>query len=529
MLWVQPLDGLVAQPLAGTEDAFAPFWSPDSRFVGFFASSNPVGAVNGRLKKIDAAGGPPLTLCDFPAGAVGATWNRDDVILFTTTGPTHDGAIRRVSGAGGQSSIVMAPDTKNGEAEYWWPFFLPDGRHFLYLALGPGSQGGSRLGPLGIYVGSLESEERKLLVRGGSNAKYAQGYLMFLRETTLMAQPLDVRRLEVSGDAVPIAEQVQIGGAAGVTGAFTVSDDGVLAYQTGSGDVRSQLVWFDRSGKQIDVLGDPADYADVELSPDGRRGAVSVPDPAARTRDIWMFDVARGLRTRFTFDPTDDWSVVWSPDGSRVVFNSRRKGALDFYQKTSSGAGADEELLVDSNEKYPLAWSRDGRYILYGVRGSGGFDLWVLPLSGDRKPVPFVQTPFNEIPALFSPDGRWIAYGSNESGRTEVYVAPFPDAGGKWQVSTAGGTLPRWRGDGREIFYMDPDNTLMAAEVNGQDSAFEVGAVRELFETRPRAMRSSYDVTADGQRFLINTLEEPASATALPITLVVNWPALVKN
>jgi serine/threonine protein kinase/Tol biopolymer transport system component len=537
-LWVQSLDGLSAQPLAGTEGAFVPFWSPDSRFIGFFAG--------GSVKRIDATGGPPLTLVD-NSGATqgGATWNRDDVILFAAYGVGNP--IRRVPASGGVPTPVTTLHVEEGETRHAFPFFLPDGRHFLFLAVGSKTAGPNS--PSGIYVAALDSNERKLLVPGGSNAMYAQGYLFFLREQTLTAQPFDAELLEFTGDAVPIAERVGIGGQTGVAGGFTVSQSGVLAYETGSAGqgvvsagVPAQLVWFDRSGKQIGVLGDHARSGHVQLAPDGRRLAVSVFDLARTSRDIWLFDIARGLRTRFTFDVADEQASVWSPDGSRVVFNSRRKGPLDLYQKASSGADAEEELLADGLLKSPSDWSSDGRFILFLVEApSTGADLWVLPLFGDRKPFPFLQTQFNELPGGFSPDGRWIAYVSNESGRSEVYVSPFPEPGrvrsaaatletqgGKWQVSTAGGYQPRWRRDGKEIFYLGPDDKLMSAAVNGAGSAFEVGAVRPLFDTRAGGPGFLYDVSADGQRFLVNTLVEELSESA-PITLVVNWPALLKK
>jgi Tol biopolymer transport system component len=323
----------------------------------------------------------------------------------------------------------------------------------------------------------------------------------------------------------------------------------VLAYEIGSAGqglvsagVPTQLVWFDRSGKQIGVLGDNARSGHLQLAPDGRRLAVSVFDLAQTSRDIWLFDIARGLRTRFTFHLADEQASVWSPDGSRVVFSSRRRGRLDLYQKASSGAGAEEELLADGLSKSPSDWSSDGRFMLFGVDNSPtDGDLWVLPLFGDRKPFPFLQTQFNELFGGFSPDGRWIAYASDESGRNEVYVTPFPGPGrvrsaaaaletqgGKWQVSTAGGDQPRWRRDGKEIFYLGPDGKLVSAAVNGAGSAFEVGAVRPLFDTRASGPGFLYDVSADGQRFLVNTLAEEVSASA-PITLVVNWPALLKK
>jgi len=521
-LWVQSLDGLSAEPLNGTEGVRTAFWSPDSRFIGFFA--------RGKVLRIDAAGGPPLILADANA-APGLAWSRDGTIVFASFGPGNP--LRRVSASGGVPFPATTLNADNGETQHWFPFFLPDGRHFLYLALGSKSAGPNS--PSGIYVTALDSNERKLLVPGGSNAMYAQGYLFFLREQTLMAQPFDIERLELAGEAVPIAEQVTIGGTSGVVGDFSISEVGVLAYRTGpaavggSAGVPSQLAWFDGSGKLVGVLGDRARSAELELAPDGRRVAVSIFDPALRSRDIWLFDVARGLRTRVTFDPAEEWAPIWSPDGSRVVFNSLRKGHLDLYQKALSGTGVEEELLVDGLQKVPLDWSPNGRFILFGVTApQTGNDLWVLPLYGDRRAFPFLQTPFSEVAGRFSPDGRWIAYVSNESGKAEVYVAPFPGPGDKWQVSAMGGNFPRWRRDGKEIFYLAPDNKLMSAVVNGAGSAFEVGALRSLFETRPTTQaRSMYDVSPDGQRFLVNMLVDDVAAA--PITLVVNWPALLKK
>jgi Tol biopolymer transport system component len=529
-LWVQSLDGLAGQPLAGTEGALMPFWSPDSRFIGFVA--------RGKVKKIDATGGPPLILAEHTGGGnAGATWNRDGVILLS--GPRLGNPIRRVSALGGALSPVTTLNADAGETVHNFPFFLPDGRHFLYLAVG--SKTGGSLSPNGIYVTALDSNERKLLVPGGSNAKYAEGYLLFLRGQALMAQPFDVERLELAGEAVPIAEHVTIGGSVGMAGGYSVSETGILAYQTGvvevggPADTSTQLVWFDRSGKRIGALGDQAGYGDLELASDGKRGAVSLFDRARRTRDIWLVDLARGLRTRFTFDPAEESASVWSPDGDRVVFNTNRRGHFDLYQKASSGSGAEQELLVDSRDKYPIDWSPDGRFILFGVGATGPTaDLWVLPLFGDRKPFPFLQTLFGEVSGRFSPDVRWIAYVSDESGPSEVYVAPFTGRGetpgSKWQISTSGGTQPRWRKDGKEIFYLAPDRRLMAAAVNGQKSAFEVGAVRSLFDTHAPSTiypRSAYDVSPDGQRFLVNTLADDDAAA--PITLVVNWPALLKK
>ena len=540
LLWVRPLDQLTAQPLASTDGASSPFWSPDSRFIAFYAQ--------GKLKKIDAAGGPPLTLTDTVqggGGTGGGTWNRDDVIVFS---PRSGSGLFRISASGGVSSPVTAIDVASNERGHQYPFFLPDGRQFLYVSRGTAT---SPTAVGGVYVGALDSKERKQIFKGGSNTTYARGSLLFLRDATLMAQAFDTGTLELTGDPAPLAETIDIGGLTGAFGAFGVSETGLLAYQTRGGDLRSQLTWFDRTGKLVATVGEPADQMNLQLSPNGTQLAVSVLDPATNARDLWIHDLARdNLRKRFTFDPSDDLQAVWSPDGSRLIFNSARKGTQDVYQKASTGAGAEDAIVADStNNKYPTSWSPDGRFVLFFIGSANsktGNDLWLLPLSGDRKATPLLQVPFNQIDARFSPDGRWIAYGSNESGqRSEVFVMPFggaaagatrsPDGSeGKWQVSSSGGSVPRWRRDGKELFYLSDDNTLMAATVNGQGSAFEVGAVRALFEIQRRMAAylgynsgNNYDVSPDGQRFLVNVAV--AGQTTAPIALVVNWPAALEK
>ena len=522
MLWVRRLDMLIAQPLVGTEGAAFPFWSPDSRFVAFLAQ--------GKLKKVEVAGGSPVTLCDAAFGATGS-WSRDDVLLFT---PRGQSPLYRVSASGGTASPVTTLDRASGDYQHQYPVFLPDGRHFLYLVLG--SKAGGATDPRAVYVGSLDPQEPpKLLLLGGSNATYAQGYLIFLRESTLMAQAFDVNRRELRGEATPLVEKTQIvsGAVTGAAGAFTVSETGVLAYQTGQDMVRSELVWFDRSGKQIAVLGDRADYADVSLSPDNARAAVSPLDPERGTRDLWLYDVARGLRERFTSDPGEEFAPLWSPDGSHLVFSARRKASVDLYQKASNGQGPEDALLEAGLGKFQASWSPDGRYLLY-VAGGGAIsrsDLWVLPLFGERKAIPFLETTFIETHGQFSPDGHWIAYTSNDSGRFEVYVTPFPEPGAKTRVSTTGGSWPRWRRDGKEIVYLASDNTLTAATVMGKASGFDVGAVRPLFAMHPRPQARldafPYDISSDGQRFLVNSLVEETTSTA--VTLVVNWAAGLKK
>jgi Tol biopolymer transport system component/predicted Ser/Thr protein kinase len=513
LLWVRSLDALTAQSLAGTEGASAPFWSPDSGTLGFFAG--------GKLKKIDVSGGPPITLCDATDNR-GGTWNRDGLILFA---PSNTSVLQKVSASGG----APAPATVLGQGEvgHIRPSFLPDGRHFLYSAIAPRAGLG---GP--IYLGSLDSSERKVLFNADSaNAVYSQGYVLFLRDTTLVAHPFDPRRLVLTGDALPIAERIRTSTSKQPYGYFSASENGALAYQTGAEAANSQLLWFDRTGKQIGALGDPAVYNGLELSPDGKRASVSIADDAGRGADIWVYDVARGLRTRFTFGASRVNEAIWSPDGSRIVFNSSRKSSLDLYQKDSNGAGNEETLLESNADKYPDSWSTDGKFLLYETLGSSRTsDLFLLPLTGDHKPFPLLQTQVGGTgDGQISPDGRWVAYDSNESGRNEVYVAPFPGPGGKWQISTAGGTHPRWRHDGSEIFYLAPDSKLMAASVSGKGAGFEVGAVKLLFPTRVVAFGGLYNyaVSADGQRFLINTT--PQQAASSPITVVLNWAGGLKK
>jgi Tol biopolymer transport system component len=513
ILWVRSLDGVTAQPLAGTEGALSPFWSADSRFIGFVAG--------GKLKKIDPAGGPAVTLSD-AGNPVPGTWNRDDVIVFARG--VAGGGLSRVAGTGGTPAATTALDVATGETVHGFPSFLPDGRHFLYVATNQTTN------QTKLYLGSLDSGERQFILDGVINVQYAQGHLLFMRGTTLMAQPFDPSRLTLAGEAAPLAEQVETMQNVAL-GAFTASETGVLAYQQVAATAgASRLVWFDRRGKQVGVLGERSGYeGEVSLSPDGSHAAVALRDAGAS--DIWVFDVARGIRSRFTFDPGIERVPIFSPDGSRILFSAGRTGSVwELRQKASSGAAADEPLLaMPGTNLIAESWSRDGRFLLYSaVRSQEGstFDAWVLPLVGDRKSYPFAQSAFAEMRSQFSPDVRWVAYASNESGRFEVYVAPFPNTGAKWQVSTAGGNDPRWSADGRQIFYIAENNKLMAANVMADRERFSVGSVEPLFDVRPPPARGVYDVTRDG-RFLVTTVEQQGESP--PITIVVNWPATLKR
>jgi serine/threonine protein kinase/Tol biopolymer transport system component len=504
-IWVRPLSALTAQPLAGTEGAARPFWSPDSRFLGFFAE--------GKLKKIEVSGGPPQKICDYATGADGS-WSPAGVILFD--GRAAD-PIQRVSAEGGTPVVAVKADASRKETMVAWPEFLPDGRHFLYMAQ-------SQKAEDHMYrIGSLDSKESRALAPAQSLVTYAPpGHLLFVRESTLVAQPFDAKAMKTTGEPVPLAEHV--GTIATGLARFSASRNGVLAYRTG--DSGSRLLWFDRDGKELSAVGDPGDYSDTMLSPGGDRLAFVLSDPRAGKADIWIRDLARGASSRFTFDPAVDISPLWSPDGKTIVFSSDRGGQFDLYTKAAGGGGQEQPLLHSEEMKVACDWSRDGRYIAFQSLGKKtNWDLWVLPTSGDRKPILFLQTPFNETRPAFSPDGKWLAYQSNESGRPEIYVQNFPGPGGKWQVSTAGGVEPAWRADGKELFYGGLDQKLMAVEIQAGET-FEAGVPRALFHAtvQPiRNVRSHYLASADGQRFLL--LAPLGRESMVPTTVVVNWNA----
>jgi serine/threonine protein kinase len=513
LLWVRPLNSLAAWPLPGSDRAGDPFWSADSRFVGFFAG--------GKLKKIELSGGSAQTLCDVPAG-LGGTWNRDGVILFAAN---FYGPLYRVPAAGGEPSAVTALDPSRRENAHLFPQFLPDGRHFLYLARSAQKQ------HTGIYLGSLDSKDTRRLVSTESNAAYTPpGYLLFVREGTLMVQPFSAKTFQLEGEPSPVAPQV-----AQYLDyrAFSASQNGVLAYRSDVQVKNTQLVWVDRAGKRLGPVGPPGYYRMPRLSPDETRVAVENLDPQTGRGDIWLLDLSRGTSSRFTFDPADDAQPTWSPDGNRIIFRSQREGSYTLYEKSSNGTGKEEMLLQQNDFLRPEDWSPDGRLFLYATITADNpksfTDLWVLPLFGERKPMPYLQTEFWQHEARFSPDGRWIAYRSDESGKMEIYVQSFPAPSGRVPVSTEGGVNPSWRGDGKELFYLAADQKLMAVEVKS-GATFQAGVPRALFLTRVSgAVGSSkhYTVTKDGQRFLVNMPVEGASSN--PITIVLNWTAELRR
>ncbi|MCI0444087.1 serine/threonine-protein kinase [bacterium] len=512
-VWVRTFDSLTSVSLSGTENAIYPFWSPDSQFIGFFA--------NGKLKKIHVTSEKLQELCDSFEGR-GGSWNKDGVILFGQHTPE---GLYRVSSSGGEATLVTTLDSSHQEVTHRWPYFLPDGYHFLYLIRSKQRQYS------GIYLGSLNSKEKRRLLPDETKVEYApSGFLVFIRGTNLMAQPFDSKELQLTSDAVPVAERVKYEGLRAY-GAFAVSQTNVLTY-TSAGRQDAQLVWWDRAGKQIGTLGTSSVIAQPSLSPDEKKLLVEREDAANGTSDLWMVELSRGIFSRFTFDPANDFRSSWSPDGSQIVFSSTRNGRLEAFQKPSSG-GSENVLISSESEVLPDDWSRDGRYILYEVFDpKTKSDLLILPMLGDRKPIPYIGTEFFEVHGQFSPNGKWVAYVSNESGRPEVYVTTFPSsAGGKWQISTDGGDHPQWRRDGKELYYISPDKKLMAVQIKSGET-FEASLPISLFLAPVSlhlfpAERNQYVVTTDGKRFLFNQIIEDSSLS--PMTVVLNWTTLVKK
>jgi serine/threonine protein kinase len=517
-LWLRSLAATTAQPLVGTEGATSPFWSPDSRSVGFFADI--------ALKRLDLGGDVPRVLAT-QGGFRGATWNGDGVILWTNA----SGSLLRVPATGGQFVTVKTP----GQTRYNFPSFLPDGRHFLFTAQGTPDTSG-------IYLGSLDSPDTHRLTPAETKGVHlSPGWLLWVRAGTLVAQRLDLERPGLIGDPVTLADAVAFD-TNSASSAVSVSASGLVAYRSGGG-ARRQLAWFDRSGKRLGTQGVPDENGlnFPSVSPDGRLVAVS--RTVQGNTNIWLLD---GTRTsRLTFDAMLDRYPIWSPDGRRIVFTSNRK-MMDLYQKSSSGSGAEDLLLESPQAKVPSDWSADGRFLLYmSADLQTGTDLWVLPMQGKRAsassghpepadgdtPWEFLKTRFDERQGAFSPDGRWVAYTSNESGRNEIYVRPFARpaasgeavnaAAGQWQVSTSGGIYPRWRSDGKELYYLGPRGEMMAAPIAATGTTLTPGAPAALFTARivVAGNERQYDVTREG-RFLINTVLDDASA---PITLLQNW------
>jgi len=512
LLHMRRLDSAEAVALSGTEGAQYPFWSPDSRWIGFFTGRDET------LKKIDTSGGPPVTVCNAPNGK-GGSWSRDGVIVLA---PHAGEPIHRVPAAGGEATPVTEIDSSRHNS-HRHPRFLPDGRHFLYLARGNSDSQST------VMVSSIDGGEPREVLLLSTQAEYAAGNLLFIREGTLMAQPFDTGRLELSSEAVPIAEDVMhIPGAA--VAVFSASPAGVLAYQSGEAEASTTLEWRGRDGQPDGVLGDPAPYEQATMSPDNRLAAVKIPDSATGMSDLWIYDIERDLRTRFTFDPADDTWPVWTPDGSRVIFSSNRDGQhYALYAKDVGGAGEAELIYAGERDVFPNGISPDGKLVvLLATGGDTAADLLLLPMEPGAEPSVLRQTEFNEGVGMVSPDGRWLSYNSNESGEFEVYVTTFPEPGRKWQVSTDSGGYAYWRTDGKEIVYTQMDGQLMAAEVSADGDTFKIGKVEPLFTIQPPSAGGSwYHITSDAQRFLVVPSTVQRADTLL--NLVVNWPEILER
>lgn len=512
MLWTRALDSPDARPLAGTENASGPFFSPDGRSIGFFA--------NGKLKRVDVTGGPVITLAE-TNDPRGGTWGRDGVILFAAK---SEGSISRISAEGGGPVAATVLDSSLRETTHRYPSFLPDGRHFLYLARRAGAGAGEEPA---IYVGSVDSPRRKRLLGVASNVICASGHLLYVRGGILVAQPFDAGRLATTGPAVPLVEDLRWDERFS-RGVFAASRNGLLTFMTGKAKTRTQLLWLDRGGRPLGRVGEPTDYTyggTPEISPDGGQAAMAILNPDRGTSDVFTVELATGRRSRLTVDASDHPGCTWGHDGKGVVVNDYRQACL-LVRKAVGGTGADT-LIRQDGWLWPTSASPDGRFILFSGPGRGGQDVFAASVSGEARPIPVASGPGYDQGANFSADGRLVAYVSDESGRSEVYVVTFPEAGGKWQVSQNGGTEPRWSRNGKELFYVDLDNRIVAVELVRSPLGFQAGAVRTLFQFHGAGGSWRYDVSADGTRFLVTA--PPEGEAGIPVTLMTNWTAKLRK
>jgi serine/threonine protein kinase len=511
LLWVRPLDSLSPVALAGTEDAAHPFWSPDGRSLGFFTPTT--------LKRVEASGGAPQKICD-AAGGRGGAWSPEGVIVFSDSAATP---LLRVPDTGGEPEPATKLNVSHGNTSHRYPFFLPGGRRFLFWSRG------SQRGHQGIYVGSLGSLDTRPVLNSDARGVYAPpGYLLTVRQGMLVAYAFDEKSTRVGSRPFRVAESIPSGAPPGYA-PIAVSDNGLLAYSSTHLHGR-ELVWLDRSGRRLGNIGEAGDYSTPAVSPDGKRVAVSMREGSKSDTDVWLFDSGRVAWSRFTFDPANDRAPVWSPDGARILYASASRGTLDLYEKPAGGAGEGRLVVGSSEDKFPTDWSRDGRFLVYHTfGGKTGWDLWAAPTDGG-KPFPFLASRFTEVQGTISPDGRWMAYASDESGRFETYVTEFPKQKGRWQLSTNGGMQPSWRADGKELFYVAPDQTFMSVAVRGGavvEAAPPVPLFKANFPPMVPAYWRYYVPSADGQRFLVAALL--AEAGASPINVVVNWTAGLKK
>jgi Tol biopolymer transport system component/predicted Ser/Thr protein kinase len=515
-LWVRAMDALQAQPMPGTDDAAYPFWSPDSRYIAFFAQA--------RLKTIAAGGGPAQVVCDVSGAGAGGSWSRDGVIVFSSGYGSGASSIQRVSAAGGVPADVAMP---KGSSRF--PVFLPDGRHFLIVFTSGFAEKD------GIYESSLDGKENRRVLADISNVVLSVGRLLFVRENTVMAHPFDVARGQPLSEVFPVIEGISPTTNFSYS-PFSASETGVLLYLSGGvGGQDNQIAWYDRAGKFLSGVDVSGRVLDPAISPDER--TLAFRRLRSTGADLWLRDLTRGAESRFTADPSIDFAPFWSPRGDRIAFASNRAGGIiKLYEKAASGTRQDELLWGSGNSNFPTQWSRDGRFIVFSeLAPKTKQDIWLLPMGGvsQRKPFAFLRSEFNELFGQLSPDSHWMAYTSDETGQREVYVRPFPAGEGQWKISIAGGEQPRWRGDGRELFFLAAEGKMMSVSVKaaaGTKPSFEPATPQPLFETHlahgPADNVFEYDVTADGKRFLLDTT---GSASAPMLNVVVNWDAGLKK
>jgi Tol biopolymer transport system component len=509
-LFLRAFDQPEAIVMSGTEGAQFPFWSPDSRWVAFFTQRD------GTLKKADASGGPPITICEAQNGK-GGSWGVNNNIVFA---PSANTPLHAVASSGGESAPITEID-RSRHNSHRHPRFLPDGRHVLYLARGVNAAESA------VMIASLDGGEDRELMRNVVQAEYAAGQLFFVRDQTLMAQPFDAEKLEFAGEARPVAEHALTIPAAAF-GVHSVSPSGILTYHVGAIEAVVAPVWYDRAGREIERLGDPGEYNTVALSADGQGAAFTVTPGVSGTIDIWTYDLTRDLKTRFTFDDATDYLPVWAPDNQTIAFASDRDGTMQIYGMGIGGVEGPELLVASDTDVNPRGWSPDGRWLVYGKQDEEtAVDIWAVDLESG-EPLQLRAQRGIEVPGGISPDGRWLAYYSDESGRFEVYVTPFPNAGRRWQASTDSGVFPFWREDGRELVYQRFDGRLMSVEVDLGADSVRFGDTTELFDAAPPdALGPAFAPSADCQRILVIPKGEASGTTLL--NLMVGWPQVLEK
>jgi Tol biopolymer transport system component len=505
----------VAQELAGTENGIIPLWSPDSQWIAFFA--------NGKLRRIPAGGGTVQVICDAPAGR-GGSWNADGVIVFA---PGITGTLQKVSAGGGTPTPVTQLDESTGEQTHRWPEFLPDGKHFLYLA-----RQTSEKQPSAVYVGSLEGNFRKKVMDGTSNAQYVQpGYLLFVKDETLLAQRFKLSTLSVEGDAISLATDVSR-----ITGSIwdgvTASHNGKIVYSPEGFESDLELMVTDRTGNPLSTFRANGLSAPLRVSPDGKKVAWAEYTGDKATAGVWIHDLASHLSTRLAFTDAFYSGLAWTPDGTQVAYASTKSGPFNMYVKALSGGEEEKPIHASPDDERPRSWSPDGKYLVYDRRATarrGVSEVMVLPLNGAGEPYSLLNAPYANQTGQVSPGGKWIAFSANQTGKTEIYVTTFPKAKGLWQVTTTGGTSPRWRHDGLALFYVGSDGVIKSTDVKAGADSFQVSASTDVMQRHlsPYSLEALFDVFPDGQHFIIGSVREGKLHS--PLTLITNWAAELKK